>query len=992
MTDNTQIKDQTNDLTRWNRAGLEKFQYVDGNAATYLEKIRAGLADKFPQWEKVQHDSNNETESESKARIENQYAGTNYKDGPTKDLLFEVSRSFARGCHVLTEHINAYANEKYIGTATQWDSMRRLVAMLDYYPAPPASATTDIALFVKEDKLGIVDKGVQFKYAPEDGSEPKTYETIEKLEVDAQLNLLRAKGFNSNPERMSGNQLILAGEFKKLKIGEPVILESTMSHNAGKTQALLITALKVEKDKTTIGIGGEISDSFRKGYTTVHLLPKEKLQAKGPISLSSQVDKTLHLKEEPKDLLSGEIVAIYNGRSHSYRRVKEINKNRVTFSEAVGQIDHSHSKVIATVSLPIVRYAKRPVKKNSNYIMVVYAAGDWSYLANKWVCDTRVHKGKSKLVHYNVTAAKYTPIGAEVDDATLEPGFTVLTLVWNPDHAMVKATTGSLSDLKIKNPQTLNVPNRTDSSWGVDPFLSRSDNGRLVQTICTSEPKQIATGDFAAIVRGAQIAWGRVESTRINQDEEAAYITAENRWNDQGGGPFFISQTKVYTTFKEQAYVIDATENHNVIAGKTIALQHLPASLRLGRKVLIENGSNTILTSIKDISGDVITLADNLSASFEIGNPNFEIGNTSIYANVVAISHGAVKPAMVLGSGDATVANQTFEVNAKDVSFIPDSSMSTGVRADIEVLIDGQKWSQVANLKDSDSVDVHYVVKMAESGNIKIEFGDGNNGRRVPTGKNNVRLNFRQGVGEGGNIPAQKITKPAKMHPLLKEVYQPSATYGGHQMENSQQMGQNAPGAVLSLERAVSLDDFSKLARTHSSVLQASSFMSTMSKSRREFIDVVIVPVGGTGLEFVSDQIKEFLQKRAVPGVMIKISAYQPVVVSINITIRADLNRYSSEVINNEVKQKIAAEFSVNNRELGQSLHRGEIYKVVENIEGVTNSDCTIDIDLPANAQRPRVIKGDDDVVRMVQPSPKQLVHLDINIPQISITVEDYSL
>ncbi len=991
MTDNSQTNNSlTNDLTRWNRAGLEKFQYVDGNAATYLEKIREGLADKFPQWEKVQHDSSNETESESKTRVENQYAGIDQNQGKTKDLLFEVSRSFARGCHVLTEHINAYANERYIGTATQWDSMRRLVAMLDYYPAPPASATTDIALFVKEAKLGIVDKGVQFKYAPEDGSEPKTYETIEKLEVDAQLNLLRAKGYNSNQQRISGNELMLAGEFKKLKIGEPVILESTMRHNAGKIQALLITSLKVEKDKTTIGLGGEISNSFRKGYTTVHLLPKEKLQAKGPISLSSQVDKTLHLKEEPKDLLSGEIVAIYNGRNHSYRRVKEINKNRVTFSESVGHIDHKHSKIIDTIALPIVRYAKRPVKKNNNYIMVVYAAGDWSYLANKWVCDTRVHKGKSLLVHYNVTAAKYTPIGAEVDDATLEPGFTVLTIVWNPDHAMVKATTGNLSDLKIKNPQTLNVPNRADSSWDVDPFLSRSNNGRLVQTICTTEPKQIATGDFAAIVRGAQITWAKVESARINQDEEAAYITAENRWNDHGGGPFFISQTKVYTTFKEQAYLIDSTENHNVIAGKKIVLQQLPASLRLGRKVLIETEGNTVLTSVKDISGDVITLADNLSGGFEIGN-------TSIYANVIAISHGAVKPAMVLGSGDATTANQAFEVNAKNVSFVPDSSMSTGVRADIEVLIDGQKWSQVANLKDSDSVDMHYVVKMTESGNIKIEFGDGNNGRRVPTGKNNVRLNFRQGVGEGGNIPAQKITKPAKMHPLLQEVYQPSATYGGHQMENSQQMGQNAPGAVLSLERAVSLDDFSKLARTHSSVLQASSFMSTMSKSRREFIDVVIVPVGGTGLEFVSDQIKEFLQKRAIPGVMIKTSAYQPVIVSINITIRADLNRYSSEVINNEVKQKIAAEFSVNNRELGQSLHRGEIYKVVENIEGVTNSDCTIDlenggIEVPANAQRPRVIKGDDDVVRMVQPSPKQLVHLDINIPQISITVEDYSV
>ncbi len=971
-------KKQTHDLTRWNRAGLDKFKYVDGNAATYLEKIRQGLAEKFPQWEGVQHDSSNETESESKTRIENQY------NTPTKDLLFEVSRSFARGCHVLTEHINAFANEKYIGTATQWDSMRRLVAMLDYYPASPASATTDIALFAKDEKNGTVEKGVQFKYAPEDGSAPKTYETIEKIDVDSKLNILRAIGYNKNPERLSGQEITVAGEFKKLKIGDPIIFESTLSYHASKTQALLITSVKVEKGQTIIGLGGEISNSFRKGSTIVHLMPKEKLQAKGPVSESTQVDKTLHLKEEPKDLLSGEIVAVYDGRNHSYRLVKEVHDNRVTFDKAVGHIDHKNSKLIATVVLPIVRYAKRPVKQNKAYIMVVYAAGDWSYLANKWVCDTRIHKNKNVLVHYNVSAAKYTPIGAETSDTTAKPGFTALTIVWNPEHDMVKATTGSMTDLKIRNPQVLNVPNRADSSWDVDPFLSKSNNGSLVKTIKTSEPKQIAAGDYAAIVRGAQVAWGRVEKAEINKDEESAYLTAYDRWYDYGGGPFFISQTKVYTTFKEQTVLIDATENHLPLAGKKIALEKLPASLQLGRKLIIEAEGTTCLTTVKEISNNVITLADNISGGFEVGN-------TSIFANIVTISHGAVKPEVVLGSGDATIANQAFEVNAKEVSFVPDSSMSNGVRSDIDVFIDNQRWSQVANLKDSDSVDIHYVVRMTESGNIKIEFGDGTNGRRIPTGKNNVRLIYRQGVGAGGNIPAQMLTKPAKMHPLLEKVYQPCATYGGHEMESAQDMGKNAPGAVLSLERAVSLDDFSKLARTHSSVAQASSFMTTISKSRRECIDVVIVPVGGAGLEFVSTEIKDFLQKHSVPGVLIKISGYQPVIVSIDIKIRADLNRYSPEMITNAVKQRIAEEFSVNNRELGQSLHRGEIYKVVENIEGVTNSDCIIGIEqVPVNSQMPKIIKGSDDVIRMVQPSPRQLIHLDNNVPKISVVIEDY--
>ena len=35
------------DLTRWNRAGLERFRYVDGNAVTFLEHLRKMEAEAF---------------------------------------------------------------------------------------------------------------------------------------------------------------------------------------------------------------------------------------------------------------------------------------------------------------------------------------------------------------------------------------------------------------------------------------------------------------------------------------------------------------------------------------------------------------------------------------------------------------------------------------------------------------------------------------------------------------------------------------------------------------------------------------------------------------------------------------------------------------------------------------------------------------------------------------------------------------------------------
>src|SRR5690606_39760429 len=38
---------QLADLTRWNRAGLSRFRYLDGNAAVWLEELRIGMLTQY---------------------------------------------------------------------------------------------------------------------------------------------------------------------------------------------------------------------------------------------------------------------------------------------------------------------------------------------------------------------------------------------------------------------------------------------------------------------------------------------------------------------------------------------------------------------------------------------------------------------------------------------------------------------------------------------------------------------------------------------------------------------------------------------------------------------------------------------------------------------------------------------------------------------------------------------------------------------------------
>jgi hypothetical protein len=87
----------------------------------------------------------------------------------------------------------------------------------------------------------------------------------------------------------------------------------------------------------------------------------------------------------------------------------------------------------------------------------------------------------------------------------------------------------------------------------------------------------------------------------------------------------------------------------------------------------------------------------------------------------------------VLGSGDATLSGQRFVLAQQMVSFVPDPTQPRGVRADIDVVVDGQIWQQVGALRDFGPADPVYTVKIAEDGTLDLEFGDGQSGRRLPT-------------------------------------------------------------------------------------------------------------------------------------------------------------------------------------------------------------------------------------------------------------------
>lgn len=975
------------DLTRWNRAGLARFEYLDGNAAVFLERLRAGLAVQFPGWPQAQASfpvdaggNSLETEEARKARLEALYAAD------PDDMLWQLTRQLARSCHVLGGHIDAYANEACLGTASQWENLRRLVALLDYAPRPPASASTPLALFLKAGQSGSVAAGLQLKYSPAKGA-PLVFETLADLAADSACNTLYAHDHLRNPITLSGHTLVLDEALDKLKSGEPLVLEDERD---GQLSAHLVQGIILAGDRTTVTLAPAIPAGFATGWTVVHCLAKDKLAPLGPATTGVEaVGHSLQLAVPADGLAAGDIVLIRSEDDKPYyRRIKAVHDDRLVFYRDIGPLTLNGASVARPVNVPLSDLANPPNRRvidaDGTVVDVVYAAGDWTRLAGLWLADIRKVGAREYLPAYRCLHAKYVPVTKDnaLVAADERPGYTALTLTWHKDTDGIPGAT----DLRLNNPQVLLAPPPTAGPWIVDRFLNKSEDGGLIKGLVTGLSKQTTAGDLAVLVKGNQMAWARLGTVALDMEHEEATLTAAPWWQDRGGGPYFLGSSRVYGHFTHQARALGWQTNATPLVGKRIVLETLPAALKTGRAVIVDNGTTVLETrlAVLDPAGAWLDLADPLPAGTSVGN-------LKIYANMVHAGHGETRPQRVLGSGDGTQANQHFTLEVGDLAFVADAAMSAGVRAAIEVAVAGETWTQVSSLKDSGPSDAHYQVRIDQDNNADIQFGDGRHGRRLPSGGNNIRVGLRQGAGAAGNLAAGSLAKLAKPHPLIDAVAQPIAASGGADREGNADLRDNAPATLLALDRAVSLEDYAQLARGHASVWQARAFRRPPGLGQRERLEVVVMAAGGGTLsEALKQDLRDYLMARGQPGVVISVSDYLRLGFRLAVTLRVRTSAFDSQTVKEAVLAALTAAFSEQVRQLGQALYRGDIYKVVDGVAGVENSDCAILLDPPPPGAAPARAVATDGKLLVAQPAASQC--LVFNATGFAAVVEEYGL
>lgn len=330
-----------------------------------------------------------------------------------------------------------------------------------------------------------------------------------------------------------------------------------------------------------------------------------------------------------------------------------------------------------------------------------------------------------------------------------------------------------------------------------------------------------------------------------------------------------------------------------------------------------------------DFDSDSIDLSQNHDWEKSLRTPVFA------YGNVIDVSRGEMVKGEVLGNGDASITNQSFELKKKPLTYVPSSSVDNewNLKSTLEVYVNGIRWDEVRSFYGTEPDDQVYIVRHDEDGKTTVIIGDGINGARVPSGEKNVVANYRHGAGESAP-PVRTITQIVKPVIGVKTVTNFLAAYGGSDAEAAENIRSNAPDSALlfSPKRAVSIADFKTVATEVTGVKSASACWVWDQQKQRP-----VVKLWYMGDAQLLEKVKDALINAADPTTPIQVEVADSREVSLSIEIIVN-SRYIPSDVESSVSQALVGTNGAllpENLGIGTPIFRSEIAALVLAIDGV---------------------------------------------------------
>jgi len=329
-----------------------------------------------------------------------------------------------------------------------------------------------------------------------------------------------------------------------------------------------------------------------------------------------------------------------------------------------------------------------------------------------------------------------------------------------------------------------------------------------------------------------------------------------------------------------------------------------------------------------------------------------------VYGNVVRATHGETRNEL-LGDGDATQALQSFTLKQPPLTFVSVPTAS-GAESTLAVYVDDVSWHETASLAWLGPKDRGFVTRTDDAGLTHLLFGDGDDGARLPSGVQNVRSVYRNGIGAPGNVKAEQISLLATRPLGVRAVINPLRSSGGTDREDRDLARSNAPLAVMSLDRLVSVSDYADFTRTFAGIAKAVA--TRASDGQREFVLMTIAGVDDAPIDKTSDLYRNLLaalRKLGDPDLPLRVEPREllALVLSAGVALLPD---YSWEPVSAAVRSTLLQRFGFGQRALGQTVRLAEVISAIQGVRGV----AYVDIDTFGSV--PEKVTGSDGTRRLV--------------------------
>jgi predicted phage baseplate assembly protein len=435
-----------------------------------------------------------------------------------------------------------------------------------------------------------------------------------------------------------------------------------------------------------------------------------------------------------------------------------------------------------------------------------------------------------------------------------------------------------------------------------------------------------------------------VRSTRIYTGSEKLDLAEVPILDDIAGAE--IELADIYEGLEAGRWLIIAGERTDIIAKGKIVRGVRGAELMMIAAVHQQEGKS----QPGERPHTFVTLSDQL-------NYTYRRDTVTIYGNVVKATHGETRRE-VLGSGDAAKAFQTFTLKQSPLTFVSAPTVS-GIASTLELRVNDVQWHEAAMLAALGPKDRKFLTRTDDDSKTSIVFGDGEYGLRLPTGVENVKATYRNGIGQAGNVKAGQITL-LQTRPLgVKDVTNPIRASGGADKEGRDQARKNTPLALMALDRLVSTSDYADFARTFAGIGKAVA--ARTSDGHQQLVRVVIAGSDDIPIEPTPDLYRNLyaaLHRYGDPylPITLDIRVRTALVIGANVKIDPD---YQWETLEPKIRAALLDRCSFERTDIGQHALLSDAVNAIQAVRGVVY----VDVDVFAALSEPELLKrlGEQD-------------------------------